>query len=119
MNPCKIQTIDEFIQQLNCDPVDFNKTMQLIDYYYNFTPKNFTNGKVMNQKNSNNGSCKILSFGLLNGLPKQATLHAFGDFYANDVLKNPENSDHQNIRNFMQFGWEGVHFETVALTLKR
>ena len=33
-------------------------------------------------------------------------------------LGNPEGIDHQNIRNFMEFGWEGVVFEGEALTKK-
>ncbi|NMS01956.1 type III effector, partial [Vibrio parahaemolyticus] len=29
-----------------------------------------------------------------------------------------ENSDYQNIRNFMVTGWEGIKFEASALTAK-
>ncbi|MGU3844869.1 HopJ type III effector protein, partial [Vibrio diabolicus] len=41
-----------------------------------------------------------------------------GRFYREDVLLHPENSDHQNIRNFMVTGWDGIRFEAPALTAK-
>jgi hypothetical protein len=31
------------------------------------------------------------------------------------VLKNPDGTDHQNIRNFMKHGWDGVRFEGEPL----
>jgi hypothetical protein len=34
------------------------------------------------------------------------------------VLKHPEATDHQNIRNFMKTGWEGIRFEGEALKAK-
>jgi len=33
-------------------------------------------------------------------------------------LANPDASDHQNIRQFVVHGWQGVSFETPALILK-
>jgi len=30
-------------------------------------------------------------------------------------LKNPEGTDHQNIRNFMKSGWDGITFDQNAL----
>ncbi|WP_369821068.1 HopJ type III effector protein [Oleiphilus sp. HI0067] len=32
------------------------------------------------------------------------------------MLENPEGTDHQNIRNFIEFGWEGVAFEGESLS---
>jgi hypothetical protein len=55
------------------------------------------------------------SFAKLNGLSKEETLACFGAFYRNDVLQNPEGTDHQNIRNFIEFGWDGIEFEGQAL----
>lgn len=111
-------TIQALIQQLNQAPVDFKTVIATIDAEYNFSPCGFKNGETYNQTNTNNGSCKIFSFAKLNNLTEQATLNAFGDFYQIDVLKNPQGDDHQNIRNFIQFGWKGVEFEGQALTLK-
>lgn len=112
------KTIIELIEKLKRGQVDFNIVMQVIENYYDFTPSEFKNGQTINIENTNNGSCKIFAFGQLNGLSKQATLNAFGRFYTEDVLKHPENEDHQNIRNFIEFGWDGIRFEKTALAVK-
>ena len=45
-------------------------------------------------------------------------LQLWGQYYR-DVKANPDGDDHQNIRNFMKYGWEGVPFENgIALTRK-
>ena len=111
-------TPQELVQQLSQHPVDFQQVMQVIDQHYDFTPTRFSNGDQVNEADTNNGSCKILAFGQLHQLSEQATLNAFGDFYTQDVLQNPEGSDHRNIRNFMQSGWSGVQFAGQALTLR-
>ncbi len=108
-------TTDSLISALNAGAVDFNSVMQVIDSEYSFTPTRFVNGSQINEANSNNGSCKIFAFAKMHGLSTQATLNAFGDFYTVDVLQNPDNDDHQNIRNFMQQGWEGIKFDGDAL----
>ena len=72
----------------------------------------------MNEAGENNGSCKVFSFAKLKGLNEEETLALFGDFYRTDVLANPEGSDHQNIRNFMQYGWDGIAFQGDALAEK-
>ena len=105
------------IQQLKQNPEDvqFNDVISFIDEQHDFTPTPFKNGNTFNAANQNNGSCKVFSFAKLNNLSKEETLFLFGDFYRNDVLKNPEGNDHQNIRNFIAFGWEGISFEGEAL----
>jgi len=108
-------TPQELIEALNASAVDFNSVMQTIDENYVFTPTEFKNGNTTNLVNTNNGSCKVFAFGKLHQLAPQATLNAFGDFYTVDVLQNPDNDDHQNIRNFMTFGWEGIEFSGEAL----
>lgn len=108
------------IDQLKNSPatIDFKEVIAYIDEHYNFTPTKFTNGKTINEANENNGSCKVFSFAKLNDLSKEDTLNLFGAFYREDVLKNPEGTDHQNIRNFIQFGWNGILFEGEALEVK-
>ncbi|MFT4047340.1 MAG: HopJ type III effector protein [Solimonas sp.] len=49
----------------------------------------------------------MLAFAKLQGLSEAETLACFGRFYREDVLKNPDGTDHQNIRNFMRTGWRG------------
>ena len=105
------------LEQLKNNPetVDFKEVIAFIDEYYDFTPTKFTNGNTVNEADQNNGSCKIFSFAKLNDLSKEDTLALFGAFYRDDVLGNPEGTDHQNIRNFMKFGWEGVLFDGESL----
>lgn len=96
----------------------FQKTIAYIDTNYNFTPTTFKNGNQINNAGDNNGSCKIFAFAKLHQLEKEETLALFGSYYFDDVLKNPDGNDHQNIRNFMTFGWDGISFEGEALELK-
>ncbi|PTT78484.1 MULTISPECIES: HopJ type III effector protein [unclassified Chryseobacterium] len=107
-------------EQLEKSPqeIQFKDVISFIDEHYDFTPTKFTNGNTVNEANQNNGSCKIFSFAKLNDLSKEETLNLFGEFYREDVLKNPEGTDHQNIRNFIESGWEGISFEGNALSRK-
>ena len=98
--------------------IQFNDVIAFIDAHYDFTPTKFTNGNTVNEAGQNNGSCKVFSFAKLNTLSKEETLALFGDFYRTDVLENPEGTDHQNIRNFIEFGWDGILFEGEALKRK-
>ncbi|MDP9960873.1 HopJ type III effector protein [Chryseobacterium lathyri] len=99
----------------NPDTIQFKEVIAHIDDQYDFTPTFFKNGDTVNEAGQNNGSCKVFSFAKLQGLSKEQTLPLFGEFYREDVLKNPEGTDHQNIRNFMKYGWEGISFEGEAL----
>ncbi|MDC0611862.1 HopJ type III effector protein [Vibrio sp.] len=98
--------------------VQFSDVIEVIDAHFEFTPTHFINGDTVNEANQNNGSCKIFAFAKLQGFNESETLACFGDFYRNDVLQHPENQDHQNIRNFIKYGWNGITFSGTALTLK-
>lgn len=100
------------------DTIQFNEVIEYIDTNYNFAPCKFKNGNIINEINQNNGSCKIFYFALLNAFSKEETLQLFGDFYRKDVLQHLDGTDHQNIRNFMQYGWASIKFERIALTKK-
>ena len=108
------------LEQLKNSPesIDFKDVIAFIDEHYDFTLTKFANGDTVNEANQNNGSCKVFSFAKLNKLSKEDTLALFGDFYRKDVLQNPEGDDHQNIRNFIEFGWDGISFEGTALVRK-
>jgi len=99
--------------------VSFADTMAVIEVEYTFQPSAFTNGKQINQENENNGSCKIFAFAKLHELNVDETLHLFGDYYRQDVLEQPTGQDHQNIRQFIECGWDGIHFSHSALTPKK
>ncbi|WPO83805.1 HopJ type III effector protein [Chryseobacterium sp. JJR-5R] len=100
------------------ETIRFEEVIAYIDEQYDFTPTRFTNGNTVNEAGQNNGSCKVFSFGKLNNLNEEEVLSLFGDFYREDVLKNPEGTDHLNIRNFMKAGWAGISFDGEALHKK-
>ncbi|MBI5006027.1 MAG: HopJ type III effector protein [Nitrosomonadales bacterium] len=112
--------LDNFLHLLHDSPesVSFDDTMAVIESLYEFTPTSFRNGDLHNEAGKNNGSCKLFSFARLHGLSQQETLNCFGAYYRNDVLKHPQGTDHQNIRNFMRSGWEGIVFEGEAIKAK-
>ncbi|WP_407404230.1 HopJ type III effector protein [Chryseobacterium sp.] len=108
------------IEQVKNNPeeIEFKNVIAFIDEHYDFTPTRFKNGDIINEANQNNGSCKVFSFGKHQGMSEEEVLHLFGEFYRDDVLINPDGNDHQNIRNFMKTGWEGIAFEGDALKKK-
>ena len=108
------------LEQLEQAPetINFKEVIAYIDENYHFTPTKFINGNTTNEANQNNGSCKVFSFAQLKNLSKEQTLSLFGEFYREDVLNNPDGTDHQNIRNFIEFGWDGISFDGEALKKK-
>jgi hypothetical protein len=54
----------------------------------------------------------------LQNLSQAETLACFGAYYFEEVLGDPEGTNHQNIRNFMKLGWDGIQFQGEALSLK-
>lgn len=116
-------TIEEFLNRLNSnDTIAFNDTMAVIADNYNYQPTEFSNGleddAVINAAGTNEGSCKIFAFAQLQQLDQAQTLQLFGDYYRKDVLENPNGNDHQNIRNFIKHGWDGIRFNGTALSAK-
>ncbi len=110
-------TIQTFLSQLydKHEAVEFNDLMQLIADHYEYTPTRFTNGDVVNEAGSNEGSCKLFAFARLHKLNEAQTLACFGQYYREDVLQHPDASDHANIRQFMQMGWAGINFDEEPL----
>lgn len=113
--------LEDFLKKLADTPeqIAFADTIATIDTHYDFSPTEFRNGDAVNEAGKNSGSCKIFHFAQLNGLNEQQTLHCFGDYYRQDVLQNPDGTDHQNIRNFMRLGWSGISFAGTPLSPHR
>ncbi|WP_083698172.1 HopJ type III effector protein [Shewanella sp. UCD-KL21] len=107
----------ETLSQSTSEQARFEDTMAIIDAHYDFTPSAFTNGKQVNEAGENSGSCKVFSFAQIHQLTQTQTLQLFGQYYR-DVLATPEGSDHQNIRQFMLNGWQGLEFSKIALVQK-
>lgn len=117
MNNTKTCSLEAFLVQIKQQEstVEFDQVMQVITDNYQYQPALFTNGELVNEMGTNEGSCKIFFFAQLNKLSQQQTLACFGRYYREDVLANPSGNDHGNIRNFMKTGWQGIEFKTVAL----
>lgn len=114
-------SIEDFLTRIRQgERVDFAQTQALIDRHYRYSPVEFCNGRepdlINNPAGVNEGSCKIFAFAWLHGLDEDQTLSLFGDFYWIDVLQNPGQSNHSNIRNFIKFGWSGIRFSGLSLS---
>ena len=116
--------LETFIEQIKITPekTEFKDVIEIIDNNYRYTPTRFVNGtdseNIINAAGENEGSCKIFSFARLHQLDKRQTLNCFGQYYREDVLKNPEGSDHANIRTFIKYGWPHIEFDNTALKKK-
>ncbi|WP_438972222.1 HopJ type III effector protein [Polaribacter sp.] len=112
-------TIQSFKNKLktSSNTILFKETIQVIDHHYVFTPTSFKNGIIKNNANENSGSCKLFAFAKLQGFTKEETLFCFGEHYKS-VLTDKNGTSHQNIRNFIEFGFNGITFKTNPLQKK-
>ncbi len=113
-------SIASFLQKIKQSPkeISFTETIAVIEAHYVFTPTAFQNGSQHNASGENSGSCKVFAFAQLQNLSKEETLSCFGAYYFEEVVEDPAGTNHQNIRNFMKMGWNGIQFEGTALVLK-
>lgn len=105
----------QLLSFIDDNSIQFDQVMAFVEANYDFNPVAFTVGNQSNKQGTNQGSCKIFALAQKLGLNEQQTLQLFGDFYRVDVVEHPQNTDHQNIRNFIEFGWNGVKIDTTAL----
>lgn len=112
--------IQEFKTKLKESPntIEFSETMDVIDGNYDFTPTAFKNGTLENVEGKNSGSCKLFAFAKNQGFTKEETLVCFGKYYFDEVLNDLNGSGHQNIRNFMNTGFDGLVFDGEPLKEK-
>jgi hypothetical protein len=109
--------LNELLLGLRQQSLDFEDTQAFIAANYDYQPVAFQNGNQHNAAGTNEGSCRIFAFGLLNQLEAEDILLCFGRFYR-DVLTSPDDTDHNNIRQFMLSGIAGLRFEKNALVAK-
>jgi len=109
--------IQNLLQNLKNNKTQFSEVISFIDENYNHTATAFKNGEAYNESNQNQGSAKVFTFAKINGITKEDTLSLFAEHYQS-VLNTPIATDHQNIRQFMKNGWEGLKFEGEALVAK-
>ena len=107
----------DLLRQLQQGTTTFSDVISYIEARYIHTPTAFQNGTQANAAEQNQGSAKVFAFAQLQGLDQAQTLSLFAEHYTS-VLATPHGTDHQNIRQFMQHGWDGIQFEGQALTTK-
>jgi len=112
-------TLATFLEKITAgQPVSFAETMTVIGENYHYQATEFSNGLndqvLTSPAGTNEGSCKIFAFARLHQLDQAQTLSLFGEYYQ-DVLNDPDGNGHQNIRQFMKFGWAGIRFAGQAL----
>ena len=120
-----MNTLSTLMNKLKSTPesVTFDEVIDVIEEHYLYTPTQFRNGTtddgLVNIAGDNEGSCKIFYFAQIQKLNKEQTLHCFGQYYRNEVLNNPDESNHSNIRTFMEHGWGNIAFDGCALKPKQ
>lgn len=111
-------TQEAYLEELRSGAqMNFDDLIELIDENYNYTPVSFTNGDFQNAAAENQGSAKLFCFGAIHQLTQLEVLHCFGEHYQ-AVLNEPKGDSHQNIRNFIIYGWEGLKFDSPVLVKK-
>lgn len=105
----------QLLEDVNSGKVNFAGVLVFIDDRYAHTPTAFKNGNQLNAASENQGSARVLYFAKLNQLNKEETLQLFAEHYQ-AVLDHPGADNHQNIRQFMQHGWEAVEFDGIVLS---
>ncbi|ALH94512.1 HopJ type III effector protein [Acinetobacter equi] len=107
----------ELLAKLKAGEAKFSDVIAHIDAHFHHTPTAFRNGLQQNAATENQGSAKVFTFAKLNELDQEQTLTLFAEHYA-AVIATPDATDHQNIRQFMVNGWDGIAFEGTALSIK-
>lgn len=107
----------DLLLQLQQGNAKFADVLAYIEARYTHTPTAFKNGTQHNAATENQGSAKVFAFAQQQNLTPEQTLALFAEHYA-AVLATPNGTDHQNIRQFMQHGWNGIVFEGQALVAK-
>ncbi|MFD0751259.1 HopJ type III effector protein [Mucilaginibacter calamicampi] len=111
------EQLQTLLASLKTNTTNFAKVIEFIDTQYRHQPTAFKNGDAYNEATQNQGSARVFAFAKLNNLSAEDTLQLFAEHYK-AVLATPAATDHQNIRQFMANGWEGIIFEGEALLAK-
>lgn len=101
--------IQHLLNALNSGEYQFSDVLAFIDRKKEHQPTAFKNGDIHNDPNQNQGSARVFLFAKENAFSKENTLSLFAEHYK-AVLADREGANHQNIRQFMKYGWDGVEF---------
>lgn len=108
---------ETLLDDLRTKRIQFTDVIAYIDELYEHTATAFRNGEASNAATQNQGSAKVFAFASIHGLSKEDTLLLFAEHYE-AVLNSPLGTDHQNIRQFSQYGWDGIAFDGDVLAAK-
>lgn len=111
------EQLQNLIASLKANETPFARVIEFIDTHYQHQPTAFKNGDAYNETTQNQGSARVFAFAKLNNLSTEDTPYLFAEHYQ-AVIATPSGSDHQNIRQFMAHGWDGIVFEGEALTAR-
>lgn len=109
--------VNDLVSAVKKGEIVFADVLAEIDSRYQHQPTAFRNGDVYNTAEQNQGSARVFAFAMLNGLGAGDTTSLFAEHYQS-VLQDPQGTGHQNIRQFMIHGWEGINFEGQALVAR-
>lgn len=109
--------MEQLLLQLQAGTAQFAEVLAFIDAHYAYQATAFDNGSLHNRQDQNQGSAKVFSLAKLHQLSPEQTLQLFAEHYQ-AVLASPDGNDHQNIRQFMQHGWDGIQMPHLALSSK-
>lgn len=109
------EQLQTLLASLKTNETPFSQVIEFIDTNYQHQPTAFKNGNTYNEATQNQGSARVFAFAKLNNLSAEDTLYLFAEHYQ-AVLSTPDATDHQNIRQFMAHGWDGIVFAGNALT---
>lgn len=107
-------SVQILLDKLKQKQIVFKDVLDYIQENYSYTPSAFTNGSQVNSAEENQGSARVLFFAKLENLSQEDTLSLFAEHYES-VLATPDQTDHQNIRQFQMHGFQGLKFENDVL----
>jgi aspartokinase len=95
----------------------FSDVLKEINNDYFYSPNGFVVGENKNDSSQNQGAARVLSYAKLKNLSLQQTLELFCEHYI-EVLDTKNSNSHQNIRELIKCGLEGVKFDDDVLVLR-
>lgn len=108
------EQLSVLVEKAKSNNLFFQETLEFINLFYIHTPGAFRNGEMFNGPDENQGSARVFAFAKKNHLDQATTLALFAEHYQS-VLADPDGSNHQNIRQFMINGLEGIAFDDEVL----
>ncbi len=111
------QNTAELLHGVQSGQLQFADVLTYIAARYKHQATAYRNGEQSNSAAENQGACRVLAFAQLHGLSPAQALSLFAEHWRG-VQADPNGQGHPNIRQFMQHGWAGLHFDAPPLQAK-